>query len=171
MAAEAIARLRFVRMAPRKTRVMVDLIRGRAVNDALATLRFTPRVAARVVEKVLRSAVANAQQGGKDLGDADSLRVSRAFVDNGPTLKRFQPRAQGRAFSIHKRMSHITIAVTPVVEKPKKLKSPVHETPKGKPPAKTAPPIGEKKQPAKAPVAKKPAKAQAAKQPAADAKG
>jgi large subunit ribosomal protein L22 len=171
MAAEAIARLRFVRMAPRKTRVMVELIRGRAVNDALATLRFTPRVAARVVEKVLRSAVANAQQGGKDLGDADSLRVSQAFVDNGPTLKRFQPRAQGRAFSIHKRMSHITIAVTPIVEKPKKLKSPGHGTPKGKLPAKTPPPIGEKKRSGKTPVANKPAKTATAKKPAADTKG
>ena len=77
MAAEAVAKLRFVRMAPRKTRVFVDLIRGRGVPDALATLKFTPRAAARVVEKVLMSAVANAQQGGKDLGDAESLRVSR----------------------------------------------------------------------------------------------
>lgn len=117
--AEAVAKLRFVRMSPRKTRVVVDLIRGCPVNTALATLKFTPRAAARVVEKVLKSAVANAQQPGKELGDEDALRVSRAVVDVGPTLKRFQPRAQGRAFSIHKRMSHITIAVEPIEVKPK----------------------------------------------------
>src|SRR5438046_3407232 len=113
MAAEAVAKLRFVRMAPRKTRVFVDLIRGRGVPDALATLKFTPRAAARVVEKVLMSAVANAQQGGKDLGDAESLRVSRAFVDNGPTIKRFQPRAQARAFSTNKLMTHTKADATP----------------------------------------------------------
>ena len=112
--AEAIAKLRYVRMSPRKTRVVVDLIRGCSVSNALSLLKFTPRTAAKVVEKVLLSAVANAQQPGKELGDADSLRVSRAFVDGGPTQKRFQPRAQGRAFSIHKRTSHITIAVAPV---------------------------------------------------------
>jgi large subunit ribosomal protein L22 len=148
MAAEAVARLRFVRMAPRKTRVVVDLIRGCPVNEALARLRFTPRIGARVVEKVLQSAVANAQQGGKDLGDADALRVSRAFVDNGPILKRFQPRAQGRAFSIHKRMSHITVAVTPLEVKPKKSRAQLPGTQTTKPPEKpkAAPaPIGPKK--------------------------
>jgi large subunit ribosomal protein L22 len=144
MATEAIARLRFLRMAPRKTRVMVDAIRGRSVPDALATLRFTPRVAARVVEKVLRSAVANAQQGSKDLGDADNLRISRAFVDNAPTLKRFQPRAQGRAFSIHKRMSHITIAVTPIEIKPKKVAPPARATQKAK--TVTQPPVKQRKE-------------------------
>jgi large subunit ribosomal protein L22 len=160
MAAEAVARLRFVRMAPRKTRVLVDLIRGRTVPDALATLKFTPRAAARVVEKVLLSAVANAQQGGKDLGDAEALRVSRAVVDNGPTIKRFQPRAQGRAFSIHKRMSHITVAVTPIEVK---LKKPTpRATTKTKPPVKTETPVAQKKPErkprARAPIAKKPAK-------------
>ncbi|TLY36729.1 MAG: 50S ribosomal protein L22 [Nitrospirae bacterium] len=114
---EAMAKLRYVRMSPRKTRVVVDLIRGCAVNEALARLKFTPRAGARVVEKLLMSAVANAQQGGKELGDADELRVSRAFVDCGPTMKRFQPRAQGRAFTIHKRMSHITVAVSPLETK------------------------------------------------------
>ena len=118
--AEASATLRFVRMSPRKARPVVDLIRGCPVNDALALLRFTPRAAARVVQKVLLSAVANGQQAGKEIGDVDELRVSQAYVDVGPTLKRFQPRAQGRAFSIHKRMSHITIAVAPVEAKAKK---------------------------------------------------
>jgi large subunit ribosomal protein L22 len=92
------------------------------VNDALAVLKFTPRAAARVVQKVLLSAVANGQQAGKEIGDQETLRVSRAYVDVGPTLKRFQPRAQGRAFSIHKRMCHITIAVAPVEAKTNKAK-------------------------------------------------
>jgi large subunit ribosomal protein L22 len=118
--AEASATLRYVRMSPRKARPVIDLIRGCDVNDALALLKFTPRAAARVVEKVLRSAVANGQQAGKEIGGVDDLRVSQAYVDVGPTLKRFQPRAQGRAFSIHKRMSHITIAVAPVEARARK---------------------------------------------------
>jgi large subunit ribosomal protein L22 len=118
--AEASATLRYVRMSPRKARPVIDLIRGCDVNDALALLKFTPRAAARVVEKVLRSAVANGQQAGKEIGGVEDLRVSQAYVDVGPTLKRFQPRAQGRAFSIHKRMSHITIAVAPVEAKARK---------------------------------------------------
>lgn len=118
--AEASATLRYVRMSPRKARPVIDLIRGCDVNDALAILKFTPRAAARVVEKVLRSAVANGQQAGKEIGGVDDLRVSQAYVDVGPTLKRFQPRAQGRAFSIHKRMSHITIAVAPVEARARK---------------------------------------------------
>ena len=120
----------------------------------MATLKFTPRAAARVVEKVLMSAVANAQQGGKDLGDAETLKVSRAFVDNGPTIKRFQPRAQGRAFSIHKRMSHITVAVTPIEVKVKKTVS--RASTKPKPPVKTETPVAKKR--AKAPIAEKRAK-------------
>src|SRR3989338_6362233 len=115
--AEASATRRYVRVAPRKARPVVDLIRGCPVNDALALLKFTPRAAARVVQKVLLSAVANGQQAGKEIGDANELRVSQAYVDVGPTLKRFQPRAQGRAFSIHKRMSHITIAVASIEAK------------------------------------------------------
>jgi large subunit ribosomal protein L22 len=118
--AEASATLRYVRVSPRKARPVIDLIRGCDVNDALALLKFTPRAAARVVEKVLLSAVANGQQSGKEIGDVDDLRVSQAYVDVGPTLKRFQPRAQGRAFSIHKRMSHITIAVAPVEARTRK---------------------------------------------------
>jgi len=118
--AEAKAVLRFIRMSPRKTRPVVDLIRGCPVTDALAILKFTPRAAARVVQKVLLSAVANGQQAGKEIGEAETLCVSKAWVDAGPTIKRFQPRAQGRAFSIHKRMSHITIAVAPVEARAKK---------------------------------------------------
>lgn len=107
--AEAKAILRFVRVAPRKARAVVDVIRGQRVPRALSLLKYTPRAAAKVVEKVLRSAVANAEQ--KELGEADSMWVARAFVDCGPTYKRFHARAMGRAASIHKRTSHITIVV------------------------------------------------------------
>lgn len=108
--AEAKAILRFVRVAPRKARAVVDMIRGQRVPQALSLLKYTPRAAAKVVEKILRSAVANAEQ--KELGDSDSLWVSRAFVDCGPTYKRFRARSMGRANSIHKRTSHITLIVS-----------------------------------------------------------
>ena len=107
---EARAVLRYVRVAPRKARAVVDLIRGRPVPQALAVLKYTPRAAARVVEKLLRSAVANAEH--KEFGVSDEMWISRAHVDGGPTLKRFQARAMGRAFTIHKRTSHITIVVS-----------------------------------------------------------
>jgi large subunit ribosomal protein L22 len=106
---EAKAILRFVRVPPRKARAVVDLIRGQEVSHALSVLKYTPRAAAKVVEKVLRSAVANAEQ--KELGEADSMRVLRAYVDCGPTYKRFRARSMGRANSIHKRTSHITVIV------------------------------------------------------------
>jgi len=107
--AEAKAILRFVRVAPRKARPIIDMIRGQRVPEALTMLKYTPRNAARVVEKVLRSAVANAEQ--KELGDSESMWVSKAYVDCGPTYKRFHARAMGRAASIHKRTSHITVIV------------------------------------------------------------
>jgi len=110
--ADAKAVLRYVRMTPRKVRLVVDLIRGREVSEALTLLRYLPRAAARVVEKVLQSAVANAAV--KELGEPESLKVSRAFVDGATTLKRFQPRSMGRANPIHKRSSHVTIVVEPV---------------------------------------------------------
>lgn len=108
--AEAKAILRFVRVAPRKARAVVDMIRGQRVPQALSLLKYTPRAAAKVVEKILRSAVANAEQ--KELGDSESLWVSRAYVDCGPTYKRFRARSMGRANSIHKRTSHITLIVS-----------------------------------------------------------
>lgn len=108
--AEAKAILRYVRVAPRKVRVMADMIRGQQVPKALAMLKYTPRAAAKVVEKVLRSAVANAEQ--KEMGDSEGLWISEAFVNGGPVLKRFRSRSMGRANSIHKRTSHITIIVT-----------------------------------------------------------
>ena len=121
--AEAKAVLRYVRVAPRKARAVVDLIRGQQVPQALAVLKYTPRAAAKVVEKLLRSAVANAEQ--KELGDAEGLRISKAFVDCGPTFKRFHARAMGRASSIHKRTSHITIVVdAPAVTAEKKASQP-----------------------------------------------
>lgn len=109
--AEAKAILRYVRISPRKARVVVDMVRGRDVPEAMSLLKYTPRSASKIVEHVLRSAVANA--GQKELGDPESLKVVRAFVDGGPTLKRFQPRSMGRANPIHKRTSHITVVVGP----------------------------------------------------------
>jgi large subunit ribosomal protein L22 len=107
MEAKAVAR--FVRVSPRKARLVVDLIRGKSIDDARAILRFSPRAAAEVVEKVLNSAVANAERNLK-IG-ADTLFVGATYVDEGPTLKRIQPRAMGRAFRINKRTSHITVVV------------------------------------------------------------
>ena len=118
--AEAKAILRYVRVAPRKARLVVDLIRGKAVGEALSALKFIPRGASRVVEKVLKSAVANAQQ--KEIGDVDDLWISRAYVDGGPVLKRFQPAPQGRAHPIKKRTSHITLELS-VREEKKPIKS------------------------------------------------
>jgi len=107
--AEAKAILRFVRVTPRKARIVIDMIRGQQVSMALAMLRHTPKHAARVIEKLLRSAVANAEQ--KELGDSDEMWVSQAVVNCGPIYKRFRARSMGRANSIQKRTSHITIAV------------------------------------------------------------
>lgn len=107
---EAHAILRFVRVAPRKAKPVIDMIRGRQVPMALAMLKHTPRHAARVVEKVLRSAVANAEQ--KEMGDSDSMVVSKAFVNCGPIYRRARARSMGRANAIHKRTSHITVVVT-----------------------------------------------------------
>jgi large subunit ribosomal protein L22 len=106
--AKAIAKT--VRIAPRKVRLVVDLIRGKQVGEAVAILQLTPKAASPVVEKVLKSAVANAEHN-YDL-DVNNLVVSEVFVDEGPTLKRFRPRAMGRASAINKRTSHITIVVS-----------------------------------------------------------
>ncbi|HCG4536072.1 50S ribosomal protein L22 [Ureibacillus chungkukjangi] len=106
--AKAIART--VRIAPRKVRLVVDLIRGKQIGEAVAILRHTPKAASPVVEKVLKSAVANAEHN-YDL-DINNLVISEVFVDEGPTLKRFRPRAQGRASAINKRTSHITLVVS-----------------------------------------------------------
>jgi large subunit ribosomal protein L22 len=116
---EAQAVLRFVRVAPRKAKPVIDMIRGQQVPLALAMLKHTPRHAARVVEKLLRSAVANAEQ--KEMGDSESMVISKAFVNCGPIFKRFRARSMGRANAIQKRTSHITVVVAaPAVEGRKK---------------------------------------------------
>ncbi len=112
MQAKAIAK--YVRMSPRKVRLVVDLIRGRSVNEAYATLQFSKKAAADPVGKTLRSAVANAQYKAQDEGDVldvDDLFVREAYVDEGPTLKRWRAAAMGRAAPRRRRQSHITVVV------------------------------------------------------------
>ena len=99
-----------VRIAPRKVRMVVDLIRGKKIGEAVAILRLTPKAASPVVEKVLNSAIANAEHNYEM--DVENLIVSEIFVDEGATMKRFRPRAQGRASAINKRTSHITVVVS-----------------------------------------------------------
>ncbi|GAB3676709.1 50S ribosomal protein L22 [Saccharopolyspora dendranthemae] len=108
-APRAVARARFVRVSPMKARRVVELIKGRSASDALAVLQFAPQTASGPVSKVLASAIANAENNLSL--DPDTLVVHHAYVDEGPTLKRFRPRAQGRAYRIRKRTSHITVEV------------------------------------------------------------
>ena len=118
MEAKAVAR--HVRVTPMKARRMVDLIRGQQVTEAVAVLTFAPQSASDPVKKVLESAVANARvkaDQASEAFDERNLVVSAAFVDEGPTMKRFRPRAQGRAARINKRTSHITVVVTPKTTK------------------------------------------------------
>jgi len=107
----AFASARYVRITPMKARRVVDLVRGLPVDEALAILQFAPQAAASTVYKVLESAIANAETT-EGLA-TDDLIVSVAQVDEGPTMKRWRPRAQGRATRINKRTSHITLAVQP----------------------------------------------------------
>ncbi len=114
--APARAQARYVRVTPMKARRVVDLIRGMQADEALAVLRFAPQAASEPVYKVLASAVANARHKAEQESrrlDADDLVVHEAYVDEGPTLKRFRPRAQGRAYRVRKRTSHITVVVRP----------------------------------------------------------
>src|SRR5437899_5554778 len=106
---EARAQARYVRVTPRKARRVLDLIRGLPAAQAQAVLTFAPQAASEPVGKVLASAIANAETTGSL--DRAELVVSRAWVDEGPTLKRFRPRAQGRAYRINKRTSHITVVI------------------------------------------------------------
>jgi large subunit ribosomal protein L22 len=111
---EAVARVRHIRVTPMKARRVVNLIRGKQASEAMAILKFAPQQASEPIFKLVQSAVANAKvlADKQNLSvDEDDLFVSRAFVDEGTTLKRFMPRAQGRAFKILKRTSHITIVV------------------------------------------------------------
>ena len=111
---ESIARVRHIRVTPMKARRVVNMIRGKQAQEALAILKFAPQSASEPVYKLVASAIANARvkadQSNTYLDEQD-LYVSRAFVDEGTTLKRFQPRAQGRAFRINKRTSHITLVL------------------------------------------------------------
>ncbi|MGD8867392.1 MAG: 50S ribosomal protein L22 [Gemmatimonadales bacterium] len=112
MEAKAIAR--YVGQSPRKMRLVIDLIRGRSVNDAYAILQFNTKKASESIEKVLRSAVANAIYKSDEQGerlDVDELYVKQAHVDEGPTLRRWRARAMGRASPIRKRTSHVTVIV------------------------------------------------------------
>ncbi|MEQ8167455.1 MAG: 50S ribosomal protein L22 [Candidatus Eremiobacterota bacterium] len=105
---EARTRAKYVRTAPRKMRLIGDMIRGKKVEDATNLLRFTPKRAARLVEKVLKTAVANAENSEMD---TENLFVSTVYVDQGPTLKRWRARAMGRAVMIRRKTSHITIVL------------------------------------------------------------
>lgn len=112
MEAKAIAR--HLRVTPMKARRVVNLVRGKQTNEALAILKFAPQAASEPVFKVVASAISNARQSAERAGVAfneDELIITEAFVDEGPTMKRFQPRAQGRAYRINKRTSHITVVV------------------------------------------------------------
>lgn len=105
---EATAKATHVRIAPRKVQIVLDLIRNKPCDEALAILKYTPKAACEPLEKLLKSAMANAEN--KDM-DTSSLFVSEGKVDQGPTLKRIRPRAQGRAYRINKKTSHITLVV------------------------------------------------------------
>lgn len=107
----ATAKAKYIRGSARKARLVVDQVRGQRVEDAVRILKFSPKRAARHIEECLKSAVANAQEQ-ENMIDVDDLVISRAVVDEGPTMKRIQPRAMGRAFRIMKRFCHITIELS-----------------------------------------------------------
>jgi large subunit ribosomal protein L22 len=162
-----VARARFIRVSARKARLVLDQIRGKSVGEALATLEFTPRAAARIIEKVLRSAVANAEHNHQ-VRNLDDLRVVHAIADGGPSMKRVQPRAMGRAFFIRHKTSHVTIGVSDEVNgsagaaRPAPRAAAAARPPE---PAETTPAAGAK------PAAKKaPAAGRATAKPAAKAK-
>ncbi len=106
---EAKAMAKYIRIAPRKVRIVMDLIRGKKVDDALAILKFTPKAASIIVYKVVASAAANAEHNFEM--DRDKLFVAEVYADQGPTLKRVHPRSRGQAFRINKKTSHITVVV------------------------------------------------------------
>jgi large subunit ribosomal protein L22 len=104
------AKHRFARIAPRKARLIMDLVRGRDVDDAISILRFSKQRASGMVEKVIRSAVANANEQS-DAPIRNTLYVAKAWVDPGPTIKRFQPKDRGKAYPIMKRTSHLVVEI------------------------------------------------------------
>ena len=118
----AMARVRYLRVSPTKARRVVDLVRGMPAREALETLRFSPQDVSADIYKVVASAVANAEHNARL--DADTLFIRDAYVDEGPTFKRFRPRAQGRAYRIRKRTSHITVIVEARPEVPETSATP-----------------------------------------------
>ena len=132
---QSIAKARNVRTSPRKARLVIDVIRGKRVDEALAMLKFTPNKAARLIEKVVQSAAANAENNHNM--DGKNLKITLAMVDGGPLMKRLRYAPQGRGYRMLKRLSHITIGVEecePIVKKAKvkknvKKAAPVAETP------------------------------------------
>ncbi len=108
---EATAKVTFVRIAPRKVKIVLDLIRNQPVDKAMAILKHTPKAACEVLEKLLKSAIANAEN--KDM-DTTKLYVAACSVDQGPTLKRIRPMSKGRAYRINKKTSHITLVLKEV---------------------------------------------------------
>jgi large subunit ribosomal protein L22 len=118
---EVKAVARWVRMSPRKARLVTEHIRGRSVPEARTVLAFTPRAAAREIDKVLRSAIANAE-ANHNL-DGDQLIVKAAYVDEGPVMKRWRARARGRAVRIHKPTCHITVVLTESAPKPEEARN------------------------------------------------
>ena len=158
---EVRAAAKWVRITPRKARLVVEHIRGRTVPEARTMLAFTERAAAREIDKLLRSAVANAEANHNLIGD--DLIVKTAYVDEGPTIKRWRPRARGRAAQIRKRMCHITITLGPATTATvTRAPEPPAEEPKRAPRRKAAPkakaetkPEAEKKPAAKKPAARK----------------
>jgi large subunit ribosomal protein L22 len=152
---EVRAEARWVRISPRKARLVAEHIRGRSVLEARSVLAFTPREAARELDKVLRSAVANAESQHQ-LAD-DRLYVSAAYVDEGPVMKRWRPRARGRVGAIKKRTCHITVKLAEI---PVQV-TPAAKKPKEKPKAESAPPAEKPAAKKKAPAKKKPEEANA----------
>jgi large subunit ribosomal protein L22 len=106
MAVKSIGR--YVKVSPRKARLVIDMIRGRYVAEALDILRSSPKGIAKTIERIVRTAVANAENN-EDIANIDTLVIAEAYVDQGPTAKRFRPRAMGRAYRLRKRTSHITV--------------------------------------------------------------
>jgi len=166
----AVAKARFVRVSPRKARRVIDLVRGRSVADALDILRWAPQAASEPVAKVIASAAANAQNNNGL--DPATLVVATVYADEGPTAKRIRPRAQGRAFRIRRRTSHITVVVEsrPVKDQRSAKSTRARRAEASKAAAKAGPGSEAKKAPAKkAPATKAPAKKAPAKSAAAKA--
>ncbi|MBI4425975.1 MAG: 50S ribosomal protein L22 [Candidatus Kerfeldbacteria bacterium] len=124
---DVVAKLRFLRLAPRKVRLVLDLIRGQAVTDAEVQLQHLPKAASRPLLKLLKSAEANAEHNFKL--DPKTLYVKQAFADEGPKLKRFQPRAMGRATPVMKRLSHVTVVLAPRIGATPSPKKPAESAP------------------------------------------